>query len=72
MGLSEDAKAAHDLGLTYGQYMQRKFSPDSKPNVGGMRCLECGKELPEGHRSFCSIKCLRARQSKRARAGGFI
>ena len=71
MGLAEDAKAARDAGMTYGQYMlTKKTAPWTFQK--GPRCLHCGKPIPPRRRDYCSDACVRERRLIRRRAGELI
>ena len=72
MSLAEDNRAAAELGLSYGVYMQRKAALGIAPNVGGMRCLECGRKLSGQQRDYCSSLCRNLRKAKRRRAGTMV
>ena len=60
-GVSGNAvkKAAKKLGIVLEQ--KRSINPNEHFNKGNKTkhhyCLECGKELKEGHHKFCNSKC---------------
>lgn len=75
--LSKDAKAASDLGISYGKYMARKHKPvaavrpgKKMKNVGHRRCVVCGAPiLPStGRRKYCSTECAREGSLQRIRS----
>lgn len=71
MSLIEDAKAARELGLTYGQYMTTK---SVKPYIrkGGKKCENCGGVLYGAQQRFCSQECRYQMKLKTARGDLFV
>lgn len=71
MGLIEDAKAAKEAGLSYGQYMsQREFVPYEKPF--GRRCEICGGPLSRYQKRFCSKACRDEMKIRESRGDVFV
>lgn len=71
MGLIEDAKAAKEAGLSYGQYMlQKDFIPFKKPK--GKRCEICGAPLIGKKLRFCSQECKYERDRRNYRGDYFV
>lgn len=71
MGLIEDAKAAKEAGLSYGQYMlQRDFITFEKPT--GRRCEICGAPLIGQQRKFCSRACRDEMKIRESRGDVFV
>ena len=73
--LDIDAKAASDMGVSYGKYMAihkdrsvaepvRRKPPAKKKEPDRPRCQVCGKEIPEGSRRkvTCSAACADIRK----------
>lgn len=58
MGLIEDAKAAKDRGMSYGEYMRIKEpEPLKLVVIRGLRCENCGAPLTKCQKRFCSVYC---------------
>lgn len=71
MSLIEDAKAAREAGLTYGQYMTHKdFIPYKKPV--GPRCKNCNGPLRGGQQRFCSNECRAMMRLKTSRGDWLV
>lgn len=70
MGLIEDARAARNAGLTYGQYMTKKeFVPPKKEE--GPTCIICGFPLVGKQVYYCSDRC-RYRMKQRRKYGDVL
>lgn len=71
MGLVEDARAAKELHMTYGQYMSTKsFVPYHKPER--KTCKNCGAPLIGRRMTFCSKECRDQMKLKNARGDLFV
>ena len=71
MGLVEDAAAAKKLGMTYGQYMQKKpFIPYQK--IPGKKCATCGAPLIGKRTSYCSRECREIHRARIAKGDVFV
>lgn len=71
MSLVEDAKAAHDAGMTYGQYMITKpFKPYKR--TPGKKCMNCGGVLTGAQHKFCCKECKDEMKLKTARGDLFV
>ena len=71
MGLIEDARAAKDAGLSYGEYMlKREFIPYKKPE--GKRCEVCGFLLKKYQQRFCSARCRGESNLRKSRGDVFV
>ena len=71
MSLVEDAKAAKEAGLTYGQYMMQKpFRPYQKQR--GKKCENCGGVFYGGQMRFCSSECRYQMKAKTAKGDLFV
>jgi uncharacterized protein (DUF2147 family) len=56
MGLIEDAKAAADAKMSYGEYKMRQGFVAAKP-IGKKVCAKCGKPLMPHQYKYCCAKC---------------
>jgi hypothetical protein len=71
MSLIEDAKAAKEAGVSYGEYMlQRKFVPYEKPT--GRRCEICGGILTRYQKKFCCKECRDEMKIRESRGDVFV
>ena len=71
MSLMDDAKAAREAGMTYGQYMTlRPFHPYKK--TIGPKCINCGCALIGKQSRFCSRECRDQMRAKTARGDVFV
>lgn len=73
MSLIEDAKAAQEAGLTYGQYMMVKkpASPKPKPDTRKY-CANCGDVLTGGRVRFCCSECRAEMRVKNRKGDKFV
>lgn len=71
MGLIDDAKAARDAHMTYGQYMNQKGA--SVPPIYSKRnCVNCGAPLLGRRAKYCSGECRKQMNTKTARGDYFV
>ena len=59
MGLIEDAKAAADAKMSYGEYKSRQGFVAVK-RTGKKVCAKCGNPLMPHQYKYCSAKCREA------------
>ena len=71
MSLVEDAKAAKEAGLTYGQYMLKKpFEPYHR--ASGKKCKNCGGILHGRRLNYCCNECREKMKTKTSRGDLFV
>ena len=71
MGLIEDAKAAADAGLSYGEYKNRQGFVVSKP-LSKRVCSKCGEPLLPHQYKYCGAKCREAMQTQNRRGDWMV
>lgn len=71
MGLIEDAKAAADAGLSYGEYKTRQGFVAAKP-LGKRVCAKCGNRLMPHQYKYCSAKCREAMKTQNRRGDWLV
>jgi hypothetical protein len=57
MSLIEDARAAKEAGLSYGQYMLQNKPFIRYHRDSGKRCVVCGGVLSGRQQRFCTDQC---------------
>ena len=74
--LSKDAKAASDIGISYGKYMARKHKPVAavrpvkRKTQEGRQCVVCGAQIKygSGRSKYCSTECSKEGSLRRIRS----